>query len=145
MVIAFIDTSALYALLDAADRAHEPAEAAYDELGPRALVTHRYVIVESIALVGRRHGARGVIRLIDELLPAIDVRPVDDETHESALAELVAAAGAGPSFVDRTSFAFMRRAGIETAFAIDRDFATAGFRVIPDMPRSLEVTRATES
>jgi predicted nucleic acid-binding protein len=31
------------------------------------------------------------------------------------------------SLVDRTSFAFMRREGIERAIALDADFRTAGF------------------
>jgi predicted nucleic acid-binding protein len=35
------------------------------------------------------------------------------------------------SLVDWVSFEVMRRRGIETAFAFDRDFATAGFAVVP--------------
>jgi predicted nucleic acid-binding protein len=33
--------------------------------------------------------------------------------------------------VDWTSFLFMRREGIEVAFAVDQDFVAQGFRVTP--------------
>jgi predicted nucleic acid-binding protein len=35
------------------------------------------------------------------------------------------------SLVDLVSFEVMRREGIDTAFAFDRDFERAGFQVVP--------------
>jgi predicted nucleic acid-binding protein len=35
------------------------------------------------------------------------------------------------SLVDRTSFAYMRRHGIERAIALDPDFRSAGFATLP--------------
>lgn len=130
-MVTFIDTSAIFALLDRSDPAHRSAVAAFERFPPGSLVTHRYVVVEVSALARRRLGGDGVGRIFDELLPSVTVAPVDDRTHESALAAFRASGGAGPSLVDRTSFAFMRARGIDTAFAVDRDFRVAGFNVIP--------------
>lgn len=56
---------------------------------------------------------------------------VDEELHRAATAAFLAAIRRGTSFVDWVSFELMRRRGIETAFAFDRDFAAEGFRLIP--------------
>ncbi len=130
-MVTFVDTSAIFALVDRSDPAHRSTVEAFRGLTPGSLVTHRYVVVEVAALARRRLGTGGISRIFDQLLPSIDVAPVDDETHAAALATFRASEGAGPSLVDRTSFAFMRARGIETAFAVDRDFRIAGFNVIP--------------
>jgi predicted nucleic acid-binding protein len=69
--------------------------------------------------------------VLDDVLPAIDVTPVDADLHSTALNAYRASIDSGVSLVDRTSFAFMRRAGIEQAIAIDADFRTAGFVTLP--------------
>lgn len=130
-MVTFVDTSAIFALVDRLDPTHPAVAGAYGDFEPGSLITHRYVVIEALALVRRRHGPAAVVRVIDDLLPSMAIAPVDDPVHEVALAEFRASAGAGPSLVDRTSFAFMRARGIETAFAVDRDFRIAGFNVIP--------------
>jgi predicted nucleic acid-binding protein len=64
-------------------------------------------------------------------LPALEVTPVDAELHGAATAAFRETVGSSVSLVDRTSFAFMRRAGIERAIAVDIDFRTARFRTLP--------------
>ena len=130
-MVIFVDTSAIFALVDRSDPAHGSTVEAFGQFTPGSLVTHRYVVVEVAALARRRLGTGWIARIFDELLPTIDVAAVDDSTHHIALAEFRASGGAGPSLVDRTSFAFMRERDIESAFAIDRDFTVAGFNVIP--------------
>lgn len=132
-MVTFIDTSAIFAIVDRLDPSHPAVVDAYRRLVPGTLVTHRYVVLEALALIRRRHGPAATIRVIDDILPTISVAAVDDETHAVALAEYRASGGVGPSLVDRTSFAFMRARRIETAFAVDRDFAVAGFNVIPSL------------
>ena len=73
----FVDTSAVYALLDAGDSNHERALRATERLLGEELVTHSYVVVELVSLVRRRLGADAAARLIDEVLPAIEVTDVD--------------------------------------------------------------------
>ena len=130
----FVDTSAIFALVDRSDPAHGSTVEAFERFTPGSLVTHRYVVLEVAALARRRLGTGGIARIFDELLPTIDVAAVDDATHAAALATFRASDGAGPSLVDRTSFEFMRARGIDTAFAVDRDFRIAGFNVIPVQP-----------
>jgi uncharacterized protein len=128
-VIVFVDTSAVYALLDAGDSNHERALRATARLMGEELVTHSYVVVELVSLVRRRLGADAAARLIDELLPAIDVTEVDASLRARALAAFRASTGSAVSLVDRTSFEFMRQSGISRAWAMDSDFATEGFEL----------------
>ncbi len=100
------------------------------------LVTHGYVMVETFALVGRRLPWPATERLIDDFLPLIDVVPVDDELHRAAATAYREAGSASVSFVDRTSFAFMRAQGFDRAFAFDDDFARQGFELVSGVPPS---------
>jgi predicted nucleic acid-binding protein len=129
-VSVFVDTSAVYALLDAGDSNHERALRATDRLLGEDLVTHSYVVVELVSLVHRRLGADAAARLIDELLPAIDITDVDATLRARALAAFRASTGSAVSLVDRTSFEFMRQRGIRRAWAMDSDFATEGFEAV---------------
>lgn len=123
----FVDTSALYALLDEDDLNHEAAAGVFARLQGSELVTHGYVLVETLALVARRLGREAVSRLVDDLLGVVAVRIVDERLNNEALATYRASDTAGVSFVDHTSFAFMRANSIAEAFAFDADFETAGF------------------
>jgi predicted nucleic acid-binding protein len=131
--VTFVDASAIYAILDRADPNHSRARHAMAQLRAEdaRLVTHAYVVVEVVALVQRRLGLGTVRRLVDDLLPIMEVIPVDAALHAEALEALLAAGQREVSLVDRTSFLVMRRHGIDRAFAFDADFATAGFEVIP--------------
>jgi len=128
---AFVDTSALFALVDPDDRAHERAAAILQRIaGREELLTHQYVVVETLALAQRRLPSETVRTLVLELLPLVSVEPVDDATHSAATAALLAALPMRRSFVDLVSFAFMREQGIARAFAFDADFGKAGFETL---------------
>jgi predicted nucleic acid-binding protein len=130
MVLA--DTSALYALLDRDAVQHELASDAYRQLvRDHQLVTHAYAVVEAIALTHRRLGVAAVRALDEVILPLVSVQQVDASVHRRAMADLLANASRSISFVDRVSFAFMRSRFIDTAFTLDRDFASEGFTVLP--------------
>lgn len=125
----FVDTSAVYALLDRDDDNHHRAAAAFDRLLENDdLVTHSYCVVESCALVQRRLGTDAVRALADDLLPAFSTHFVEPGLHAAALSALLAGGRRDVSLVDWTSFELMRRNGIETAFAFDDDFERHGFR-----------------
>lgn len=129
-----VDSSALYAFLDAGDRNHAAARDALTELleaGDR-LITHNYVVVESSALVQRRLGAEAVRSLFDDLLPVMEVRWIDEATHRLATAAMLGSLSRAVSLVDWTSFVVMREMMIERAFAFDADFVSQGLHTIPD-------------
>jgi predicted nucleic acid-binding protein len=123
----FVDTSALFALLDEDDANHNAAAAVLASLQGAELVTHAYVLVETLALVSRRLGWAAVERLLGGVMSVIAVAPVEAAVHETALAAYRESGSAAVSFVDRTSFTFMRVNRLDLAFAFDPDFVRAGF------------------
>ena len=131
---AFVDTSALYALLDEDDEGHDRAgdwftNVAADET--LVLATHNYAVVETAALTHRRLGSEAVRVLFDAFIPALSVIYVEEELHRRAAAAYLAGLDRSVSFVDRVSFEVMKGLGIEEAFAFDADFDAEGFRTVP--------------
>jgi len=126
-----VDTSALIALLDRADPRHEAVRSTFLDLADRELVTHGYVVAETLAVARRRFGVAGVIALLDDLLPVLAVLPVEPSLHASAQARYRASLPSGTSFVDHVSFGVMTQEAIDTLFALDADFVAAGVDVIP--------------
>ena len=124
----FLDTSVIYALADRRDEFHQLARRRFD-LALRAgsrLVTHNYVLLESMALLHRRLGRQAALHLARDVA-AFDVEWVGEALHQEATAAL--SAGAGASLVDQVSFLVMRRRGIAEALAFDAEFVAAGFRL----------------
>ncbi len=128
----FVDTSALYAVLDRDDHCHPAAAETFAALLDDAeLVTHTYVVVETTALVQRRLGMDAVRALTDDVLPALELVAVDESLHATAVSALLAAGSREISLVDWTSFELMRRLSISEAFAFDADFRDQGFALLP--------------
>lgn len=127
----FVDTSAIIALIDRDDRSHAGVVNAFAQTSTEALVTHAYVVVETLAVVRRRFGPAVAAAVIDRVLPALDVVPVDAELHTAGIGAFREGIDSSVSLVDRTSFAFMRKVGITRAIALDTDFRTAGFETLP--------------
>ena len=127
----FVDTSGILALVDRDDPAHAGVLEAFALGRDEPLATHAYVVVETLAVARRRFGAAVAADIVDRVLPALDVAPVDLELHVAAMSAFREAIASSVSLVDRTSFAFMRREGIGRAIALDIDFRAAGFQVLP--------------
>jgi len=128
-----VDTSALFALLDRRDAHHASAVGFWTDPDDEDLVTHAYVVIETVALVRSRLGAAAVRALVDELLPAIRVEMVDRPLHEGSLADL-RRIGGGTSLVDRVTLAFAARHGIGRAFAFDADLRVEGLASVTGAP-----------
>ncbi len=129
----FVDTSAVYAVLDRTDHNHERAATEWRNIlndGTR-LITHNYVVVESIALVQRRLGMTAVRVFREEVLPLITTEWIDPAQHHTALEMVLLAGRKKLSVVDCASFVLMRELGISEAFCVDRHFREQGFRVRP--------------
>jgi predicted nucleic acid-binding protein len=125
----FVDTSALYALLDADDANHQPAAAIWKTLLEDGvnLVTTNYVLVETVALVQHRLGLEAVETFLAEVAPVLAVRWIDEATHHIAQALLLAIQRRAVSLVDCSSFTVMRELEQVEAFTFDRHFVEQGF------------------
>jgi len=133
-VTLFVDTSALYALMDRDDLNHESATRFWNEIDvSETLLTHSYVLVETSALVQRRLGVDALRTLNDEVTLPISTVFVDRAVHEAAVSGVLGAQLRHLSLVDMVSFEVMRRTGIKGAFAFDEHFARFGFEVHPSL------------
>ena len=126
-----VDTSALLALLDADDPWQSLVRATFADRPDDDLVTHGYIVAESIAVARHRLGIEGVVTLLDDVLPAIDVLDVDRATHATAQTRYRSSLPSGLSFVDQVSFAVLEREGIQVALVLDSDFARPDITVLP--------------
>jgi predicted nucleic acid-binding protein len=132
-VTAFVDTSALYAVLDSSDVGHEAAGRHWTEvvrIGER-LITTNYVLVETQAILQRRLGMEAVRVFASDVVPLLQVHWVDQNLHQAGLVAVLTAGRRDLSLVDCISFEAMRRLGIQQAFAFDPDFAEQGFECVP--------------
>lgn len=126
----FLDTSAIYAWTDAADSNHPIAVRrlrAILEAGEE-LLTHNYVLIESMALLQARLGLAVAIKLAKDATTFV-IEWVDEDLHASGIRELEGSKKRNVSLVDHISFLVMRRHHLATAFAFDPDFTAAGFRL----------------
>ena len=125
----FVDTSAIYAILDRSDANHETAKTCWFALldSNDPLFTTNYIVVESCALAQSRLGMDAVRSIQEELLPVMEVVWVDEATHSLAMTALLAAQRRKLSLVDCVSFAVMRLRGSQVAFAFDRHFVHERF------------------
>jgi predicted nucleic acid-binding protein len=130
-VTVFVDTSAWYAALDADDEHNASARRLLEDLNRREerLVTHNYVVLESIALMDRRLRKTDVARFVAELLPLAEIEWIQPSLHDQAQAAYLDARS-GASLVDHVSFALMRARDMTTAFAFDADFEAQGFALL---------------
>ena len=125
----FVDTSGIFAVLDADDRHHDEAEHLWKQLVLKMeqLVCTNYVLIESFALVQRRLGMRAARTLEEDILPLVRVHWVEEADHRSGMAAFLTAGRRDLSLVDCVSFVIMRRLDVKLAFAFDQDFQDQGF------------------
>lgn len=128
----FVDTSALLEFLDRDASRHEEVVAICSEIfQERSGLTHNYVLVETAALVRHRLGPAVARRLLEDVVPVIEVVWIDAELHAAAVTAHLRSLRRRSSFVDQVSFELMRRRGIRSALALDRHFAREGFELLP--------------
>ncbi|MEW6751159.1 MAG: PIN domain-containing protein [Candidatus Latescibacterota bacterium] len=130
---AFVDTSALYAVLDAADDHHPGAAAEWRRLltAQVPLVTTNYVLLETTALLQHRLGLEAVRALERDILPVLAVQWVDESAHRAGMSAVLVAARRDVGLVDCVSFSTMRELGLHEVFAFDEHFAQQGFACLP--------------
>ena len=130
----FIDTSALYALVNRGDFAHAAAKTAVAKLLQmgRLLVATDYVLAETVNLANARGGSLLAGRVLDlvEQSRGLRLEWVGPERFETAKVFFRQQADHGYSFTDCTSFVLMRELRLTGALTTDRHFRAAGFEVL---------------
>jgi hypothetical protein len=131
----FVDTSAFYALADAADQNHRRARTILRSLSRarRPLVTSTYVLNEAVTLVRYRLGHAAAVTLGSTLIASRWCRLIDigEDLRRAGWEIFVKHADQSFSFTDCTSFALMRAMGLAESFTFDqRDFSAAGFATL---------------
>ena len=132
-MIAFVDTSAFYAVFDADDANHFRASSEWDRLLEHgaSLLTSSYVLVETAALLQHRLGMPAVRDFHEDVCPVLMVEWVSQERHHTAMEAVLVAGRKKLSLVDCASFQIMRERAVRTAFCFDRHFREQGFEVRP--------------
>lgn len=128
----FVDTSALYSLLDAKDKNHASGRDIWQNLLEEnaKLVTSNYVIGETTALVQNRLGMDAVTDLHESILPLVQVEWVEQTSHQSGVSALLTAKRRQLSLVDCISFETCRKLGIKDVFAFDEHFGEQQFNLL---------------
>jgi len=122
----FVDTSIWYAAADKSDVNNSRAKAVLSAGEP--LVTTDHVLVETWTLIRHRLGRRAAERFWEGLRSgAAIVEIVGPADLDSAWEMGRSYRDQDFSIVDRTSFAVMRRLGIERVASLDDDFAIYRF------------------
>ncbi len=124
----FVDTSFLIALQVSRDTRHGDARSLWRD-GSERVVTTNHVIGETWTGLRRRagHPAAAAFYRAATTEPRLSIVPVRAELERVAWRWLLQRDEREYSFIDATSFAFMREKRITEALAFDGDFAAAGF------------------
>jgi predicted nucleic acid-binding protein len=134
----FVDTSIWYAAADRSEISNSRAKAVLS--GGEALVTTDHILIETWTLIRRRLGRRAAEQFWEGLRSGVAaVETVGPADLDTAWEIGKSHRDQDFSIVDRTSFAVMRRLGIERAASLDGDFAI--FRFGPNRRRAFTVVR----
>lgn len=126
----FADSSFLIAFMIKRDRYHDAAVRLYEGVAGRQILTTNHVRGETWTWMRSRSWHARAVEFLDSIgapEQRIQVARVATDLEDEALRWLRRHDEREYSFVDATSFAFMRARGIEEALAFDGDFAAAGF------------------
>ena len=137
---AFVDTSALYALMMPEDTHHQAAQACFEslQLSDAALVSTNYILLECASLMQRRQGFEAARDFLVQAMKLLDVVWIEKPQHEHAVTLWSKSGRRALSLVDCASFWVMREQGLRHAVAFDTHFQEAGFEILPRADRIAE-------
>lgn len=121
--VAFVDSSAIIALVDRHDATHEAAVAAYKDLLAQGykLFTTNFVVAETVCLLTQGAGADVARQWLRDHRLTVYHADEQDELRARALV-IGSRSEQGLSYIDAISLVVMERLGIGDAFAVDTHF-----------------------
>lgn len=134
----FVDTSAFLALVNEKDANH--AEAVHfleqiknDRIKVRKIITSDYIIDETLTRIRYSVGHQEAVEWGKDILASnvVERLEVGIEMFELAWKLFQTYEDKKLSFTDCTSFAIMKKKGIDKAFSFDEDFVRIGFVQLP--------------
>ena len=126
----FADTSFFLAGADERDEHHDAALRLLEMVAGRRILTTNHVRGETWTTIRRKLWHGRAVEFLDTVggeEKHVQIANLSEELEGDALDWLRRHDEREYSFVDATSFAFMRAKGIEEALAFDGDFAAVGF------------------
>jgi len=134
----FVDTSAFLALVNDKDKNHIAAIELLEQIKNgkiriKKIITSSYIIDETLTRIRYSVGHREAVEWGKDILASkvIEKTRIDEEIFGSAWELFRTYEDKKLSFTDCTSFALMKKNGIEKAFSFDEDFKRLGFILLP--------------
>jgi predicted nucleic acid-binding protein len=134
----FVDTSAFLALVNEKDNNHLAAVRFLEDIKNgrvkiKKIITSDYIIDETLTRIRYAVGHREAVEWGREILASnvVEKLEVGREIFEFAWELFEKYEDKRLSFTDCTSFAIMKKSGVERAFSFDRDFEKMGFVSLP--------------
>jgi predicted nucleic acid-binding protein len=130
MARVLVDTSAIYALIDADDASHRAARTGLDRIRKRRdepFITN-LILAECHALLLARLGPGIARRWLSTTVWPVERSTADDE--DAAKEIVMTQTDKRYSFTDAVSFAIVKRLRIRAVFAFDRHFTQFGIALV---------------
>ncbi len=134
----FVDTSAFLALVNEKDNNHTDAVHFLEEIKSgrvkiKKIITSDYIIDETLTRIRYSVGHQEAVEWGKDILASNVVEKIEmrKEIFELAWKLFQDYDDKKLSFTDCTSFAIMKKKGIEKAFSFDKDFERIGFTQLP--------------
>ena len=134
----FVDTSAFLAIVNEKDKNHVAAKQFLEEIKKgniriKKIITSDYIIGETLTRIRYSVGHREAVEWGKDILASKVVEKIEIESEIFGLAwELFLTYDDKKlSFTDCTSFALMKKRGIEKVLSFDEDFNRLGFVLLP--------------
>ena len=134
----FVDTSAFLALVNEKDNEHVAAKQFLEDIKNgkirvKKIITSDYIIDETLTRIRYSVGHKEAVEWGKDILASKVIEKIEIQREIFGLAwELFQTyEDKKLSFTDCTSFALMKKKGIEKVFSFDEDFTRLGFVLLP--------------
>lgn len=120
----FVDTSALYALINRSDIDHGRAIDCLSSLsdGNTSLITSNFILSETYTLILYKIGRTTALRVINGIRESYEIERISLKDEENAWQIITDFDDKNFSYVDATTFAIMTRLGLGEVFSFDDHF-----------------------